>query len=353
LNANVTSNGGIGQGRGPLVGGQRPTNNNFQVEGIDKNDITVTGPLVYVPNEATQEFTLLANQFSSEFGQSSGGQFNIVVKSGSNDYHGSIYDYLQNRNLNAVDQQFARQGTTENPRYDQNRLGGTFGGPIKKNRLFFANFEAIPLGNASTVATSTLAPTAAGYQTLSSLGGISATNLGIFKQYVSAAPTGNGQSITVAGQSIPLGILPTIGASWQNQYVGVGSVDYTISTNDQFRVRYIHNELNLINNAANLPASFTTINQRSLVATISEYHNFTPSLTNELRLGYNRFVQAYPAGNFQYPGLDVFPNLQIDELNLQLGPQPETPQSAVSSSPRILVGPAAATRSNSVMTGAA
>ncbi len=331
LNANVASSGGIGQGRGPSVGGQRPTNNNFQVEGIDNNDTSVTGPLVYVPNEATQEFTLLANQFSPEFGQSSGGQFNIVVKSGSNAYHGSVYDYLQNRNLNAVDQQFARQGSLENPRYDQNRLGGSVGGPIKHNRLFFfANFEAIPLGNASTVTTGTLSPTAAGYQTLSQVGGLSSTNLGILQKYLPAAPAGNGQSILVGGQSIPVGIVPTIGAAWQNQYVGVGSVDYTISTNDQLRVRYIHNELELINNAANLPAFFTSITSRGLVSTISEYHNFSASVTNELRLGYNRYVQDYPSGDFQYPGLDVFPNVSIDELNLQIGPQPETPQSSVS-----------------------
>src|SRR2546421_691142 len=121
----VASNGGVGQGTGPSIGGQRPMNNNFNVEGVDNNNKTITGPLVYVPTEATAEFTLLQNQFSPEFGHSSGGQFNLIVKSGTNDVHGSFYEYFQNRNLNAMDQSTRNQGFTSNPRYDQNRLGAS------------------------------------------------------------------------------------------------------------------------------------------------------------------------------------------------------------------------------------
>ena len=63
--------------------------------------------------------------------------------------HGSLYEYFQNRNLNAVDQAFARQGFRSNPRFDQNRLGLSIGGPIIKNKLFyFGNFEYAPLGQA-------------------------------------------------------------------------------------------------------------------------------------------------------------------------------------------------------------
>jgi len=72
-------------------------NNNFMIEGVDNNNKAITGPLVYVPTEATSEFTLLQNQFSAEFGHSTGGQFNTVVKSGTNNIHGSMYEYFQNR----------------------------------------------------------------------------------------------------------------------------------------------------------------------------------------------------------------------------------------------------------------
>src|SRR5436309_14062078 len=130
LSSGVASNGGVGQGTGPSVGGQRPMNNNFMIEGVDNNNKAITGPLVYVPTEATQEFSILQNQVGAEFGHSSGGQFNTVIKSGTNQTHGSVYEYFQNRNLNAVDAVYANQGIRSNPRFDQNRLGGSIGGKI-------------------------------------------------------------------------------------------------------------------------------------------------------------------------------------------------------------------------------
>src|SRR5438309_5351800 len=80
LQAGVASSGGVGYGTGPSIGGQRPTNNSFTVDGVDNNDKSVTGPVVYIPNESVAEFTLLANQFRAEYGHSSGGQFNTIVK---------------------------------------------------------------------------------------------------------------------------------------------------------------------------------------------------------------------------------------------------------------------------------
>jgi len=80
------------------------------------------------------------------FGHSSGGQFNQVVVSGTNSFHGRLYEYFQNRNLNAVDALLERTsgGTpVKKPRFDNNRFGGQVGGPIIKNKLFFfANWEA-------------------------------------------------------------------------------------------------------------------------------------------------------------------------------------------------------------------
>src|SRR5258706_730383 len=164
LSAGVSSNGGVGQGTGPSVGCQRPMNNNFMIEGVDNNNKAVTGPLVYVPTDATQEFSILQNQYNSEFGHSTGGQFNTVVMGGTNEMHGSLYEYFQNRKLNAMDQSFKRQGETTKPRYDQNRVGGSVGGPIVKNKWFyFGNFEYAPLGQASTTSSPVRAPTAAGY----------------------------------------------------------------------------------------------------------------------------------------------------------------------------------------------
>ena len=189
LGAGVASSGGIGAGTGPSVGGQRPRNNNFMVEGTDNNRKDVTGPVVTLPNDSVAEFSVLQNQFSAEFGHSSGGQFSAVIRRGGNDLHGTFYDYLENRNLDALDQAWKRQGIFSQPRYDNNVMGGALGGPIQKNKIFFyGNYEYNPTGYASTPNTNVYAPTAAGYATLAGMPNLSQTNLNVLKQYVPAAP---------------------------------------------------------------------------------------------------------------------------------------------------------------------
>jgi len=118
LNPGVTNASAMGLGMGPSVGGQRPRDNNFMVEGVDNNNKTVTGGLITVPPDAVENFTLIENQFNSDFGHSSGGQFSTTVKSGTNSFHGSVYEYFRNRNLNAVDETWVQQGLTSNPRLD-------------------------------------------------------------------------------------------------------------------------------------------------------------------------------------------------------------------------------------------
>src|SRR5437667_8306897 len=192
LSSGVASSGGIGAGSGPSIGGQRPRNNNFTVEGIDNNSKSVTGPLVPVPNDSISEFTVLQNQYSPEFGHSSGGQFNFVLKSGTNSFHGAGYIYSQNRNFNAMDQATKNNGFASNQRFDNNRFGGNFGGPILKNKLFFfGSGQSHPVGQASVPGAPICSPTAAGYTALGGISGASATNLAVFKTYPTPAPSGS------------------------------------------------------------------------------------------------------------------------------------------------------------------
>jgi len=338
LSAGVASNGGVGQGIGPSVGGQRPMNNNFMIEGVDNNNKAVTGPLVYLPTDATQEFSILQNQYNSEFGHSTGGQFNTVVKSGTNEVHGSLYEYFQNRKLNALDQSFKRQGTLDRPRYDQNRFGGSVGFPIVKNKWFgFGDFEYAPFGQASTTFSPVRAPTAQGYALLDAMpalnaagnAGVSKTNLGVLKQYVPAAPVAD-QTTTVNGTPIPIGILPITGPNYTNQTTWVGSSDYNLNDQNQLRFRFIHNKLDSLDTAANLPAFWTTLPQRFYLATAGLYHSFSPTLTSETRLGYNRFTQFIVDPGLQFPGLDRFPNITPEEdLGVNIGPDQNAPQSTV------------------------
>src|SRR6202022_3962352 len=143
----------------------------FILDGFDNNDPSLTGPQGAVIQDAVLEFTVVKNNFDAEFGQFSGGLFNIITRTGTNDFHGSAFWYVQNRHFNATDagaQSLIRQGSGK-PRYDNNRVGGTIGGPIFKQKLFFFGaYEFENLGSASS-ATSGTFPTAAGLQQLASL----------------------------------------------------------------------------------------------------------------------------------------------------------------------------------------
>lgn len=330
LTAGVASNGGLDIGTGPAVGGTRPRSNNFTVDGADNNNRANTGALAAVPNDATLEFTLLQNQFGAEFGHGSGGQFNVIVRTGTNELHGSAYEYLQNRNLNALDELFANAGTLSKPRFDSNRFGGAAGGPIRRNKLFwFADFEYSPTGLASSPG-EILTPTTAGYATLAAIPGLSQTNLGVLKQYAAPAPAAladTTQYPVVKGIPIPVGILPVVAPGYTNVYNAVASGDYYASSKDQLRLRYVFNHSAQLDNAASLPAFFQLESTGNHLATITEYHIFSPSIVSELRLGYTRFINDTPAGNYKFPGLDAFPNIQIADLGgLQLGPDPNAPQ---------------------------
>ena len=331
LEAGVASAGGIGVGTGPSVGGQRPRNNNFTVEGVDNNRKDVTGPNTVVPSESVAEFTLLQNQFQAEYGHSSGGQFNTIVKSGSNQFHAELYEYIENRDLNAEDQTFKTQGILTNPRFDRNHLGGNVGGPVERNKLFFfSSFEYNPLGQSANAGAPVYAPTSAGYSTLAGAPGVSQNNLGVLKQYaVAPAVTAGAPTVTVGGISVPTGIIPLAAPNFTNSYFGVQSVDYNLSEKDQLRGRFVYNRIDSINTGADLPAFYTTVPTRSDTLTVAEYHTFSPNLTNEFRVGYERFNQSNPIGNQTFPGLDQFPNLSFVNLNLQVGPNPTYPQSTI------------------------
>jgi hypothetical protein len=347
LQAGVGSTGGLGAGTGPAVGGQRPRNNNFTIEGVDENDKGVTGPDLYVPNDAVQNFTILQNQFSAEFGHSTGGQFNTSVISGTNSYHGSAYEYFQNRNLNAIDNAIlltTEQGDTpKNPRYDRNRFGGQIGGPILKNKLFgFVNYERTPIGAASTPA-AVSAPTAAGYSQMLAVlnaAGANTANISALQNWA-VAPSASGTAAMCNTQlaasdpacaggattDIEIGTLPIQAPYWNNTAALTTSMDYNLSDRDQIRGRYVYNNTSQIDNFATLPAFYTTLATPAHLISLSEFHTFSPSITNELRLGYMRYGYTYVVGDQTFlPTLDMFPNVTMDDLGLNVGPDPNAPQ---------------------------
>jgi hypothetical protein len=114
------------------VNGGRGRSNNFTVNGGDANDQFVNLPGVQPPPDTIQEFRVLTNSFDAEFGRNSGSVVNVVTKSGTNSFHGDVYEFFRNRVLNARNFFDISRGD-----FKQNQFGGTMGGPIKKDHTFF------------------------------------------------------------------------------------------------------------------------------------------------------------------------------------------------------------------------
>jgi hypothetical protein len=130
-----------GGGR-PYVNGNREEANNFMLDGLD-NNLTSENQVAYQPNpDAIEEFRLITNNASAEFGNYQGGIINIVMKSGTNQFHGNAFEDLRNDKLNANNwannwNVQSNGQATPRPPLRWNQFGGTFGGPIKKDKLFF------------------------------------------------------------------------------------------------------------------------------------------------------------------------------------------------------------------------
>ncbi len=114
------------------VNGGRGRSNNFSVNGGDSNDLFVNSAAVQPSPDSVQEFRVIANTFDAEYGRNSGSVINVITKSGTNNWHGSLYEFFRNDVLNS-------RGFFDvtKPEFRQNQFGGTFGGPIKKDRTFF------------------------------------------------------------------------------------------------------------------------------------------------------------------------------------------------------------------------
>jgi len=114
------------------VNGQREFANYFNVNGADAEEDVNAGTAI-IPNlDAIAEFRIITSNFDAEYGEFSGGQISVITKSGSNQFHGSAFDFLRNTDLDARDYFSPTRGV-----FRQNQFGGTFGGPIRHDKVFF------------------------------------------------------------------------------------------------------------------------------------------------------------------------------------------------------------------------
>jgi hypothetical protein len=114
------------------INGQREFANSFIVDGSDVEEDVNMGAAI-IPNlDSIAEFRILTNNFDAEYGEFSGGQINVITKSGTNSFHGNVFEFVRNTDLDARNFFSPTRGA-----FDQNQFGGTIGGPIRKNKIFF------------------------------------------------------------------------------------------------------------------------------------------------------------------------------------------------------------------------
>ncbi len=321
------------------IGGNRARNNSFTVDGVDNNDPIGTGPQSAVIQDAVREFTVLRNSFNAEFGQSTGGQFNIVTKTGTNELHGNAFWYHQNRGLNATDiltQRAIAAGTLNGkPRYDFNRAGMTVGGPIVRDTLFFFGaFEYEKISGAST-SSAAVFPTAEGYNLLASLppgvtrlgapGRVSPFVLQYLRQWGLTAPQANVPATTyplVLGVRIPVGSVSQNIPSFTKNQRYLGNFDWNLGVNDHLQLRVNYNEgPNGVRAGVPKPELNANREVSNQLASVTYVRTFSPRIVNELRGAYhhqktaNRLVDS-AAGDL--------PVIQVAEIPLSISPVAST-----------------------------
>ena len=157
VNTDRGPNQGAAATSGLVFAGQRPRSNNITVDGLDNNDATVGSVRATFSQEAIREFQVLTSSYPAEFGKAAGGVLNIVTRSGTNTFSGNAFFYLRDKRLNSRGylERFTPAGDRielEKAPYHQQQFGGTFGGPLKKDRtFFFLSFERLDIGTANLV----------------------------------------------------------------------------------------------------------------------------------------------------------------------------------------------------------
>ena len=326
------------------VNGAPRVSNNYQIEGIDDNERTGLLQILIPPLEAIQTVDISTSNHSVDLGRGAGAVTNVILKSGSNQFHGSLYEFVQNGDFDA--RNFFQPSVAA---IHYNYFGGTIGGPIRKNKLFFfadflrttdheanANTETIPsplsrTGNLSeALAGSSPAPV---YDPLT---GTTTTGVGrtpfpnnvipttrlnlIALKILALVPNPNQPYGTLAPSNNYFALLPFT----KDSTLTDGKVDYTISEKDHLSGRFsfqrplIYQAPIFGNAGGNANGAFEgTGIQKTYSSGINWTHVFTPNLLNEFRVGvahYHNTAQESDYGSNDTTNLGI-PHVNISEFN--------------------------------------
>lgn len=303
---------------GPGVAGRPGDSNDYSINGIDNNDRTTPGPLLYLPDDATEEFTLHQNGFDPQSSHVTGGAFNSVLRSGANDVHGSGYWYFQNHQLNARDGRLDDLNLQDRPRFSQHRVGGTLGAPIVKDKVFgTVNLEYTPLGLTRYSQNRSLVPTTAGRQLLQNNSQVSQRNLALI------GSTANAQSGTVSvnGMDIPVGLLDAGSLGTRDTIAGSAGLDFVITSGDRVSARYVQNEIDSSFSGVPVAGVNTPLDRQSILASVAYTHSGAAWWSNQVRFGYTRLDDGYNPDSFEFNDGTAAPQIAIQGIDLNLGAQ--------------------------------
>ncbi len=264
------------QGGGFNAAGARSQSNVFLLDGVSNIDTQTNQPLTnFRITDAIEEFDVQTSGELPEFGRSTGAQVNIVTKSGTNQIHGSAFEYIRNTVLNA-DDYFTNLARAAKAPLHRNQFGGTLGGPIIHDKTFlFLSYEGF-FQTAPTVST-TRVPTASDIATVTDP---------ISKALLAFYPAPD--STTLGGTLNYIANVP----SSDFDHTGLFRLDQILTQKDHLAFRWIESRGADVY-AGTLPnegGNSDTPVQRSVL--INETHTFTPSFLNEFRLGYSRNLTA-------------------------------------------------------------
>ena len=308
------------------INGNRPRNNNYMVDGSDNNDVSVTIATSQIVPEAVAEFQVLQNPYSVEFGRNSGGQINVITKSGTNRYSGDVFDYYQTGGLNSLTNIEKASKLKTPAKLIRHQAGGDAGGPIVKDKVFFFGLfqrdsqqpSQRPSGTAVRI------PTPAGYAALSGVplgsGQGTASRQAVLQQIsflqdvYSGNPTfRNINNQLVNGVSIETGQtnLPILDPSLYKTYLG--RADFHPWRNDNFTFRYSLNDRSDDGIAGTGFGTRFMANQALVDTNIaaSNAHVFSPTLLNEFRFSLVRRDLDFPENDPDSPTANITGLFQI------------------------------------------
>ncbi len=300
------------------VNGARTRSNNFMLDGADINQPSVSGASQEIQNPDTvAEFRLITNQFLAEYGRTSGAVVNVISKSGTNSWHGTAYWTNNNNHFNSLSNLNKQAKLTSAPYRIENQFGGTFGGPIIRDKTFFfvsaLRWTDRQLGSGASISA---APTADGDALLKPLAA-TRPQLQALLTYLPPAQTSTGKSVKVTadGQSltIPVGILAGVAPNLLNDWQWSARGDHRFSDKESLAMRYQWDDRVQISGQAVPPGLTSNVPARREIATTALNSSFTPNIFNELRLAFSRYLTATTAANLASQNI---PSIEVAELGL-------------------------------------